>query len=136
MKGEIQRLLKEVSGELQQLQTQLAAAQRQPDPKAGTSTDPELYESPAAEDRAGGTQKVPIILPTDTAATKTPRPSAGVGRPSGEVSPATPQMTSEEASLTDRPAEETPSARQPIPPEYRSVFDRLQREGPLSEQTP
>jgi len=136
MKGEIQRLLKEVSGELQELQTQLASAQRQPDPKAGTSTDPELYESPMPDDLNAGAQSLPITLPTDTATTKTPRPSAGVGRPAAEASSATPQMTAEQAALTDRPADESPSARQPIPPEYRGVFDRLQHDSPPSEQTP
>ena len=138
MKGEIQRLLKEVSGELQQLQVQLASAQqRQPQPEAGTSSDPELFESPMPEDGSAGTKPVPFVVPTDTVATKTPRPSAGVGRPEGDVSRAGPRMGREDVSLSDQPAEETaPSARQPIPPEYRGVFDRLHHEGPPREQSP
>ncbi|MBI3083829.1 MAG: hypothetical protein HYY90_05650 [Candidatus Omnitrophica bacterium] len=126
MRADIQQLLKEVSGELKALQAKLAAAEPHAQPDAGTSTDPQLYESPMKLDRATG-NALPVQLQTDTAPTKTPRPGGGVGRPSGEVSDASPSVHPEEAQLSDEPREEAPTAHQPVPPEYRSVFDRLRQ---------
>lgn len=126
LKAEIQQLLKEVSGELQELQAQVAQASSQHQPAAGTGTDPELFEKPTALDPARG-ETLPIQLSTDQAPTASPRPGAGVGRPSGEASDAAPQAVPEDAQLSDAPAEEDAAARQVVPPEYRSVFDRLQR---------
>lgn len=134
MRADIQQLLKEVSGELKALQAQLAAAESHAQPDAGTSADPQLYESPMKLDRATG-NALPVQLQTDTAPTTTPRPGGGVGRPSGEVSGANPSVRPEEAQLSDEPREETPTARQPVPPEYRSVFDRLRQRDTQPTQT-
>ena len=127
LKADIQQLLKEVSGELQQLQAQLANAEGQTNPNAGTSTDPELYERSAPLDQGHG-DELSIHLPTDTAPTQARRPGGGVGKPSGEAAPASPQAKPEAAELSDTPAEEPGGARQVVPPEYRNVFDRLQQQ--------
>ena len=120
-------MLKEVSGELKQLEAQLAAAKDQPHPDAGSSTDPNLYEAPMALEQPQHTA-LPIQLTTDTAETEQQRPGGGVGRPSGKAAAATPQAQAEEAQLSEEPLEETSAARQPIPSEYRGVFDRLHRQ--------
>ncbi|MDP3722873.1 MAG: hypothetical protein Q8R91_05175 [Candidatus Omnitrophota bacterium] len=124
LKAEIQQLLKEVSGELQRLETQLAATSNDANPTAGTSTDPNLYESAMPLD---GTPQgsLPIQLRTDQAPTRAQRPGSGVGAPSGEVARASPQTAPTEAQLAEAPLEEPPVARQTVPREYQSVFDRL-----------
>jgi len=125
LKAEIQRLLKEVSGELKTLQQQLAAAQVKT-PEAGTSTDPELYDgSPTLPEQAAG-ERIAIPLKTDVEDTKSQRPGGGVGQPAGEVSAASPQMTPAVVRLSETPREEQPMSRQPIPPVYQNIFDRLQ----------
>jgi len=124
---QIQQLLKEVSGELKQLQVQLAAANDQPRPEAGTSTDPELYGPAEALDHAKGSP-LPVQLGTDTVETKAQRPGGGVGHPAGKAASATPQTQAEDAQLSEQPLEETPAAHQTIPPEYRPVFERLQQQ--------
>jgi hypothetical protein len=126
-RAEIQRLLKEVSGELRQLQAQLAAANDEPAPEPGTSTDPELYGAAEALDRAKGSP-LPVQLDTDTVETKAERPGGGVGQPAGEAEGATPQVQAEDAQLSEQPLEETPASRQTVPPEYRLVFERLQQQ--------
>lgn len=126
LKAEIQQLLKEVSGELQELQAQVAQASSQHQPAAGTGTDPQLFESPTVLDPAKG-ETLPIQLSTDEAPTASPRPGAGVGRPSDKASSASPQAVPEDAQLSETPTEEDAAARQVVPPEYRSVFDRLQQ---------
>lgn len=126
-KAEIQQLLKEVSGEVKLLQAQLAAANDQPHPEPGTSTDAELYGTAEALDRAKGSP-LPVQLDTDTVETKDERPGGGVGQPAGEAVAATPQVQAEDAQLSEQPLEETPAARQTIPPEYRPVFERLQQQ--------
>lgn len=132
--AEIQQLLKEVSGELKQLEAQLAAAKEQPHPEPGSSTDPNLYEAPMAPEQPQGVA-LPIQLTTDTAETEQQRPGGGVGRPSDRATAATPQVQAEEAQLSEEPLEEISAARQPIPSEYRDVFDRLhhQRQQPSEE---
>lgn len=132
--AEIQQLLKEVSGELKQLEAQLAAAKEQPQPEPGSSTDPNLYEAPMAPEQPQGVA-LPIQLTTDTAQTEQQRPGGGVGRPSDRATAATPQVQAEEAQLSEEPLEEISAARQPIPSEYREVFDRLhhQRQQPSEE---
>lgn len=135
LKTDIQQLLKEVSGELKQLQAQMDAAQQQP--QAGTGIGSGLYEAPTPVDVTTGGASMPVQLQTDQATTKTPRPGSGVGRPSGEVSAATPQAKAEAAQLSDQPLEETPVPREAVPPEYRSIFDRLhQQTTQPSEQRP
>ncbi len=126
LKAEIQELLKEVSGELKNLQAQLASATDQPKPEAGTGTDPNLYEAPMKLEEGGG-DPLSIQLHTDAAQTKSQRPGSGVGEPSGEVSHDAPRTEAQDAQLSDQPLEEAPASRQPVPAEYRSVFDRLQR---------
>jgi len=126
LKAEIQQLLKEVSGELQRLETQLAATSNDANPTAGTSTDPNLYESAMPLD--GAPQgSLPIQLRTDQAPTRAQRPGSGVGAPSGEAARASPQTAPTEAQLAEAPLEEPPVARQTVPREYQSVFDRLHR---------
>lgn len=127
LKAEIQQLLKDVSGELKQLQAQLANADGQTHPNAGTSTDPQLYEGASSLDQSRG-ESLSVTLPTDTAPTAAKRPGGGVGRPSGEVAHASPSAAPEEADLSETPTEEPGATRQVVPPEYRSVFDRLQQQ--------
>ena len=134
LKAQIQELLKEVSGELKQLQAQLSSANDLPKPQAGTSTDPGLYESPMPMDQAKG-GSLPIQLQTDAAPTKNQRPAGGVGQSSGDVAHAAVRTSIEEAQLSDEPREETPTARQPVPPEYRSVFEQLRKRGPQQSET-
>ena len=134
MKAEIQQLLKQVSGELKQLQAQLAERSDVPHPEAGTGTDPNLYEAPMSPENSTGSA-VPIQLRTDAAQIKTQRPSGGVGRPSAEASNATPQTQAEAAQLSEEPQEEAPTAKQPVPPEYRSVFDRLHQQQTQPKET-
>ncbi len=134
IKADIQQLLKEVSGELKELEAQLAAAKDQPHPEAGTGTSPELYGPATKLDRATGSP-VPIQLQTDTVGTKSPRPGSGVGKPSGEVSGAAPTAQAEDAQLSSEPLEETPSDRQPVPPEYREAFDRIRQQQAQPKET-
>ena len=129
LKEEIQQLLKEVSGQLQQIQAQLANAKNQPHSEAGTGSDSNIYEAPMSLDHNPGAP-VPIQLKTDTAETKVDRSGGGVGKPSGDVSSATPHTRAEEAQLSDQPLEESPTNRQAIPPEYRGVFDQLHKQSP------
>ncbi len=138
LKTEIQQLLQEVSGQLEELQAQLESAQQQVHPEAGTTTDPTLYDASASRqpNRAAG-GPLPIHLATDEAEVSAQRPGGGVGTPSGRVAGDAPQAAPEEAQLSDQPLEEPSAARQPVPPEYRSVFDRLQRpDAQPSETTP
>ena len=134
LKAEIQELLKDVSGELKQLQEQLGSNKDQPRPEGGTSTDPNLYESPMKLDKAAG-GALPIQLNTDEAKINAQRPGGGVGRPSGEVSNALPQTQAEDAQLANEPLEETPALRQPIPPEYRGIFERLRTQPTQPSET-
>jgi hypothetical protein len=136
LKAEIQQLLREVSGELQELQQQLAASAPQDVAAPGVGTDPQLYESPMPLDPLRGTQ-LPIQLPADTVETKTPRPGSGVGEASREVLREGPTAKPEDAQLSDQPLEEPSSDRQAVPPEYRSVFDQLRgTTAPSAEATP
>jgi len=122
--GEIQQLLKELSGDLKQLQAQLTAnKQEHPSPIPGTATDPDLYGAQALEQASG--KQLPIQLEVDTKPTAATRPGGGVGEPSEQVMSATPQTEPEAAQLADTAAEEPASQRRPIPPEYRPVFERL-----------
>jgi len=132
LKADIQQLLKELSGELKNLQSQLVAAEVKA-PEAGTGTDPELYGTPMAPEHTAG-EPVSIQLQTDAKETKTQRPGGGVGRASGEVSEAHPQMTQEAAQLSKTPSEEAAMSRQPIPPAYRNIFERLQTPSPTDER--
>ena len=130
LQQDIQQLLKDVSGEIHTLQAQIAAAKGQPPPTAGTTTDPELYGAlePLGQTGAGN---IPIQLKTDTAETTSrARAGSGVGRPSGEVTAAAPSAIPEPAQLSDDPLEEPPGSRDTVPPEYRDVFDRLNRRAP------
>ena len=124
LKADIQELLEELSGELKTLQEQLGESQQQPDPLAGTDTDPELYGSASGLESASG-ETLPIQLGTDTEPTARKRPGGGVGDASGEISDALPQMQAQASELAEKSLEERPISRQSIPPEYRSVFDRL-----------
>ncbi len=132
LRAEIQELLKEVSGELQQLQAQLAQAQDTTPPPAGTGTDPNLYGNADPLPKETGGHNVPIQLKTDKTPSTKPRKGGGTGRPSGEVSGEGPKAQAEAADLSDQPSEESAASRQPIPPAYRSIFDRLQQ----SDQEP
>ncbi|MBI4342448.1 MAG: hypothetical protein HY599_03665, partial [Candidatus Omnitrophica bacterium] len=135
LKAEIQELLQEVSGELKQLQAQLAVAHPETTPDPGTSTDPELYEAPMPISPDAGTP-LPMSLGTDTAETKTPRPGGGVGEPSDAVSSDAPSTPLEEAELSEAPLGERAVGRQVVPPEYRGVFERLHRDRTTTEAVP
>lgn len=124
-KADIQRLLKEVSGELKALQAQLEAQQQDlPQPTAGTSTDPELYEQAAPLEPSKGST-MPIQLEVDPQASAAARRGGGVGQPSGEVASDGPQQQPEEVTLAAHGEEESGVDRQRIPPEYQPVFDQL-----------
>jgi hypothetical protein len=136
LKAEIQQLLREVSGELQELQQQLAAAPPQNVSTPGTGTDPKLYESPMPLTPQTGAP-LSIQLPADAIPTSAPRPGGGVGAASREVLREGPSARPEDAQLSDQPLEEPPSDRQVVPPEYRSVFDQLRApQAPSTEATP
>ncbi len=134
LKAQIQELLKEVSGELKQLQQQLATAKDLPKPQAGTGTDPNLYEAPMPLERATG-GPLPIQLQTDTAQTNAQRKGTGIGTPAGIATSASPQVKAEDAQLSEHPEEESAASRQPVPPEYQSVFDQLRHRSPQPSES-
>jgi len=124
-KAQIQQLLKELSGELKTLQEQLQAQQQQmPQPAAGTSTDPNLYDRAEALESAKG-KSMPIQLDVDQQASSKARRGGGIGQPSGQIASDGPQQQPEDATLAAQGADETGVDRQHIPPEYRPVFDQL-----------
>ena len=135
LKAEIQQLLKDVSGELQQLQSQLAASQDHAPTTPGTGTDPQLYESPMAIDPSAG-RPVPVQLKTDTNSAVSKRQGSGVGTPSGEVSSEAPTVSPQDAQLSDKPLQESATARQTVPFEYRDVFGRLHRRSLQTSEMP
>ena len=126
LKADIKQLLKNLSGELKELQAQqlqnLPAQVSNPAP--GLSTDPQLYGDPMALERATGAA-MPIQLEADTEATSAARRGGGLGQPSGHISQAAPQQQSEDATLSEQQTEEQGVQRQAVPPEYRPVFERL-----------
>lgn len=125
MKADIQELLQELSGELQQMETQLARADN-PNPAPGTAPGGELLGGAEPLPEAGKHQ-VPIQLKTDDAPSTSPRTGGGVGEASGRIDRDAPKAEREETALSDAPsAEDAAAARQPIPPEYRGAFERLQ----------
>jgi len=129
LKADIEQLLKEVSGELKELQGQLAASQDQAHPTAGTSTNPQLYEAPMKLDQqTPGAGQMPLQLQTDTAQTRNQRTVGGTGTPSRQAAAGSPQLQPQSVQLSDAPQDETPASRQPIPPEYRSAFEKLQQQ--------
>ncbi len=135
LRTEIRQLLQQVSGELQQLQDQMAA--QHPGPSTpGTSTDPQLYGAEKEIAPPGTGPSVPIELNADSHATVAPRPGGGTGPASSTASHASPLAQAEQASLSDQPLAETPTARQPVPPEYRSVFDQLNQQPEHGPSTP
>ena len=104
---------------------QLDAKQRtQPNPMAGVSTDSQLYDAAAELEKAAG-NRLPVQLDVDTQTTATTRRGSGVGKPAQEIADALPQQQPEHATLADQTADEQGLARQPIPPEYKPVFERL-----------
>lgn len=124
IKADIQQLLKEVSGQLETLQRELA---KEPPPAPGTTADPTLYDSAMPlEPPVGGA--LPMELATDEAAATRPRTGGDVGRASPTATRAAPQTAPEDAPLTETPQEETGAHRQPVPLEYRDAFDRLNRQ--------
>ncbi len=135
LQAQIQQLLQEVSGEIKDLQAQLASeAPRPTQPEIGTGTDPGLYDAPSKlEAGKPGVGVLPIQLKADSAPTKAQRPGQGVGPPSETVSGAGPKAELQNAQLADEPTEEHAGSRQIVPPEYQSVFDRLRKQP--SEQT-
>ena len=137
-KADIQQLLKEVSGELKTLQAQLDAANQQQASRPGTSTDPNLYGAPEPVDRNPSGTPLPMSLGADTAPSKTPRPGTGVGSAAEHPDHEQPQAKPEAASLSDRPLDEAAGTRQPIPPIYQEIFDRLNRtpQPTTNEKTP
>lgn len=134
LKADIQRLLKEVSGELKQLQQALAEANSEPPPRPGMDTDPNLYDAPEPlDDQAGA--PLPIQLNTDRAPASAKRPGAGSGQPGEEIARDAPTAQRELAELSAQPTEETPMSRESIPPDYREVLDQLRQRTPPSNET-
>lgn len=127
LKGDIQQLLKELSGELQTLQAQAAQTPSdQPHALPGTATDPKLYDDTAEPlaSNAGG-RPLAIALKADAQSTSKTRPGGGTAPPSGEVSGASPQQSEEAVALAEPSADASAVHRQAIPPEYQPVFERL-----------
>jgi hypothetical protein len=126
LKADIQQLLKELSGELKQLQTALESDNpAQPNPMPGTTTDSQLYDDSVSQlERAAG-NRLPVQLEVDTQPTATTRRGSGVGEPSEEVADDLPQQQPEDVTLAAQGALEQGLTRQTIPPEYRPVFERL-----------
>lgn len=122
-----------MADELEQLEQQITASQP-PQPTPGMSTDPELFDGGTPEPPSGG-RGMPLSLETDEVPTQTPRPGGGLGERSETVGRGGPRMTPDDASLSDAPRPEgAAAARPPVPPEYRSVFDRLFQRRPSSEE--
>jgi len=134
LKADIQKLLKEMSGELKELQMQLDPKQQQR-PTAGTQTDPELYEAPSPLDAARGSQ-LPIQLNTDAKSTAAQRKGGGAGDASDQAVSAAPQQQPEAAELSAQSGHEQGVQRQAIPPEYRPVFERLSSSPESTEGSP
>jgi hypothetical protein len=129
MRADIQKLLKEMQGELKQLEQQLAA---QPNPQEmvgppGTTTDPNLYDKAEQLEPLQGPQ-TPVQLKTDTGETSSSRPGGGVGKPSGEIGTASPTAKPAATDLSAQPAEELPGSRTVIPPDYQPVFEKLNQQ--------
>lgn len=133
LKGEIQQLLKEMSNDLKDLQSQINADD-QPKPQAGTGTDPNLYGD-AESLESGGNNSMAVQVKADRAQTANTRQAGGVGRPAGEVGTTAPKAQAEDASLSDQPIEEAPTTRSAVPVEYRSVFEQLRRPTNTGEMT-
>ena len=133
LKADIQRALKELSGELKTLQAQLEAQQVSA-PVPGTSTDPQLYGAASLEPPLGATSRLPLQLDVDTQATASARRGGGIGAPSGEIGAETPQQAPEEAQLAAQAAPESATHQHAIPPEYQPVFERLNRREPSSSE--
>jgi hypothetical protein len=125
LKADIQRLLKELSQEIQSLQAQVAAQHKDlPNPLPGTTTDPQLYEGASSVEQATGPPLL-LQLDVDQQPISTTRPGTGVAKPSGQVAQATPQQSPQDVALAEQATEEQAVSRQPIPPEYKPVFERL-----------
>jgi len=135
LKADIQQLLKELSQEIESLQQEVAKQQQgQPNPLPGTSTDPELYEAPSSLEPGAG-RHIPIQLKTDAKPSASTRPGSGVGKPSGRIASASPAQHPEEAELSEEAEEAGGVSRQPIPPEYRSIFEQLSTAQSSAEET-
>lgn len=139
LRGDIQKLLKEMQGELQEIQAQLEQQADKEGPSAGQGTDPNLYgDAQMPPSILGNESKVPLQLETDTERIESKRKAGGVGSASYEgVSTEGPSAKREEAFLAEQPLEETAGARRAVPPEYQSVFESLyQRTGETNEDKP
>ena len=114
---------------MKQLQAQLAEASGDTAPDAGASTDPDLYEAqaPLGPDAGAAGRPLPMSLGTDAAPTNAARRGGGVGKPSDVIATDAPTAEAEEAELSEAPLDERAAERQVVPPEYRDVFDRLQK---------
>jgi len=127
LKAQIQELLHEMSGEIEQLQAQLSSLEKsQSPPTIGASTDPELFEAAEPLDGPAGAS-LPIQLQTDTTQIRSQRPGGGTGTPSDTVDNARPTAKAEDVQLAEEPLEERAASRQVVPLEYRTVFDRLRK---------
>src|SRR3989338_5373141 len=105
MKAQIQELLQEMSGELEQLQSDLASKEQ--GPQAGTGTDPELFGPPELPETEGR-RTAPIGLRTDEAQTSRQRRGAGGSGPPGQVDERLPELQPEDAQLSSTSAEAAP----------------------------
>ena len=134
LKADIQELLKEVSGELKELQARSTPPDQRP--QAGTGTDPNLYGGDEPLDSSAPGDPLSLEVGSDTKPASQQRAGSGVGKAGDEVARSAPKARTEDARLADQPLPEPPSTRQPIPAEYRSVFDQLRRTSqPTGDQT-
>jgi hypothetical protein len=68
-----------------------------------------------------------VELRPDEAPTSAQRPGGGTGEAGRDVSQASPTTQAESATLSEEALQEPAAPRQPVPAEYRSIFDRLRR---------
>ena len=129
LQAEIKQVLQGLSSDLEQLQAKLDAQPPDRIPSTpGTATDPDLYDESVMPLAKGQGATLPLQLDADAAPTAKARPGGGMGQPdaTAPVSNAKPRAADESAELADHAAPEAGVQRQPIPPEYKPVFEELQ----------
>ena len=126
--ADIQQLLKEVSGELKQLEAKLTPEQAAQIQTPGTGTDTGLYsDTRESLEQAANTRAAPLPLKVDDQATASSRQGGGIGEASGDAADDAPQQARQSAELSDRSEDGSAGTRERVPPEYRPVFERLNK---------
>ena len=127
LQQDIQQLLKELNTELKQMQADMGQSSDQSAPPPGTETDSNLYGDATPLDPAGGAP-MPIQFDVDEqAGPSAKRKGSGTGKPSGKVSAEAPQAVAEDVAAAEQSQQESAVSRQPIPPDYQSVFEHASK---------